>query len=318
MQRMLERYLGRGLMAPDGADAGGGGGDGAGGAAAGAGEGAGGQGGAGAAGDKGAGASGSAANWRDGLDGELRTFADRLESPHDAVKSAFNLRKEISTRIKLPGKDAKPEDVSAYRKAVGAPEKADDYFQAADGESDTDKAVQAKVAEVLHKHHVPAAAAGELKAVVAELGQSIQAENDRVAIEARQNAHASLKKEWGADFEGNVELAARAAREFGGDEFLDFVSSTHINGQKLGDHPNFIKVFGKIGRRMGEGGFIGAVGTAERESVGQELDRLDREFYTAQARNDRPAMARLDKERLALREKLYGVEPIVGAGGRVA
>lgn len=273
------------------------------------------------------GASQSAANsgdWRVGMDGDLKEFADRFTSPVDMAKAALDLRKANSSMIRVPGKDAKPEQVAAFRKAIGAGDSEAAYEAAFskpadDAElSDTDKAVRGKVAQVLLKHNAPVALAGELETVVSEVAEGLEAERERVAVKAREDAQAALKKEWGADYESNAALAVRAAQTFGGQDFIDFVNQTVVNGQKLGDHPLFIKAFGQIGRRMGEGAFIGAVGQEQRASIGEKLTELDDAFYAAQRSGDRAKMASLDKQRLALREQLYGAEPIVGAAGRSA
>lgn len=263
----------------------------------------------------------ASAEWRDGLSGDYAEFAKNMASPHDAVRYAVDARKDMSTRIKLPGKDAKPEDIAKFNKAIGAGENPDDYkFPTVEGKepSESEALVAKKVAEVLHKHHVPVAAAPELHAVVSEIAANIDAENERVAVKGREDNEAALRKEWGRDFDGNVQLAMRAAQTFGGDGFKTFLNSTMINGIKLGDHPEFMRVFGQIGRRMGEGQFIGAVGTEEKSSIAQLIDSKTREMLTAQQKGDRAKAQTLNAELFELQAKLHGNQPIVGAQGRTA
>lgn len=249
-------------------------------------------------------------DWREGIaDPELKKFAENMASPTDAVKAAREMRQQLSTRVKLPGKDAKPEEHAAFAKAVGAGEKVEEYvsaFPKGEGEpNDTDKLVQSKVAEVLHKHHVPLAATAELHSVVAEVAKNIEAEQERVALKGREEADAALRKEWGADYDGNVALASRAAKAFGGDEFLRWASETVINGVKLGDHPGFVKTFGTIGRRMGEGTFIGAVDPTAQKSLDTQIN----DFYAKYPPGTR-GYAEHQSELTALFEKRYGNAPI--------
>ncbi|WEK43640.1 MAG: hypothetical protein P0Y64_02060 [Candidatus Sphingomonas colombiensis] len=117
---------------------------GAGGAAAGGGAGDGGQAGAGAGGDGGAGGGGAggadqAPDWfarisANAGEGETASNRDWLASKgfkdlDTLVKSYREAESTIRNggRIKLPGDDAKPEEIAAYRTAIGVPEKPDGY-----------------------------------------------------------------------------------------------------------------------------------------------------------------------------------------------
>ncbi len=254
-----------------------------------------------------------AADWRTGLDGDALEFAKRFASPADVAKAALDLRKANSSMIRVPGADAKPEQIAAFRKALGAGETVEAYeFKPAAGEaSETDKIVASKVAEVMHRHHVPLTAATELHGVVTEIAASVQAEQDRVALQAREDSQASLKKEWGGDYESNTELAKRAISQFASDDLKAFLNDTVISGQKLGDHPELIRVFGMIGRRTGEGEFIGAVGTDQKQGLVAELDRIYADNPPGTARFKESGVQSRIRQ---LNEQLYGTAPIVGAG----
>lgn len=260
------------------------------------------------------------AAWRATVREELRDTAGRFASVNDALEAVQNLRKDISSRVKLPGKDAKPEDIAAFRNAIGAPKDAAEYFPAVEGVelNETDKLVQGKVAEVLHRYHVPASAAGELNAVVSEIAANFGAEQERLATEGRAQAEAQLQREWGPDYEANKQVAIRAARTFGDQALADFLSTTHVDGVKLGDHPMLVKAFAKIGRRMGEGGFMDVVSSDERGSLEQQLSELTREMLNAHDSGDRMKAQEIDKRRGDIARRLTGGQPIVGRQGRSA
>jgi hypothetical protein len=254
--------------------------------------------------------------WRDAIDDpSLKDLRDRITSPNDVVKIIADLRKANGSMVKLPGKDAKPEDIEKYRNAVGAGKDADAYMKAFPAQegvepSDVDKALQAKTAEVLLKHNVPVAVAGELGAAVTELAKSMDAERQRVADKWHADAKATLRMEWGADYDANVNLANRAIRAFGGQELVDFMSSLGPEGRAIGDTPEVVKAFGKIGRSMGEGSFIGAVGSDEVKSLDQQIE----EFYAKYPPNSQERKRR-QKELDDLFERRHGTAP---ADGRVA
>lgn len=254
-------------------------------------------------------------DWREGLDGELKEFAARMATPHDAVKSAYDLRKEISARIKVPGKDASDEDWAKFRAAIGVPAKAEDYkFALPEGReaSETDTAFQQTMAQIFHETGVPAATAEKLNARWNEMQVAMEAEAERVAVSKREEAASALKRELGADYEPHLKVAERAARVFGGEEFLNLVNDVTYQGGKLGDHPLFLKVFGAIGRRMGEAQFIGAVGSEDKQSLRDEIDRLFREYPPGTDKGRDPGVQKRLRE---LHEQLYGTGPISGGFG---
>lgn len=277
-----------------------------------------------AAGQNGSGAGAAAngvADWRaDITEPELKDTAARIASPKEAIKSIVDLRKANGSMVKLPGKDAKPDQIAAFRKAVGAPETIEGYvFQEKEGVEPTeaDKAIRGKVAESLLKHHAPAALATELQAIVEEMADAADAEQNRVATEFRASSEAALRKEWGADFEGNVQVALRAREKLGSDGLREFLN-TVVDGKKIGDHPEMVRFFGNIGRRMGESEFIGSMNAGETQSLNDKHAELTRQIHAATAKGDRSLASRLDRERSEISGRLVGNEPIVGAQGRAA
>lgn len=255
-------------------------------------------------------------DWRAGIeDPELQELAKRIASPADAIKSIAELRKANGSMVKMPAKDAKPEDIAKFRKALGVPEKVDDYKFDVEGHeaSDADMAIRAEVAKVLHAENVPASVAPKLAKVVSDIGASILAEQDRVAFEARGASEAGLKKDWGADFEANKNMAINVANQLGTPALKGFLNEVH-NGQKIGDHPELIRILGTVGRRMGEGQFIGATGKAEVSTLKGELEQLYRDNPVGTDKFSRPDVQARMRE---INEQLFGTTPIVGQGRAV-
>jgi hypothetical protein len=265
------------------------------------------------------GSAGNGEDWRAALrddEPDVYEFARNLASPADAAREAFKMRKDLSTRIKLPGKDATPEEEAKFRKALGAGKSVEDYkFTTAEGVelTDTDKEIRSKVADALHAARAPVALAPKLQAIVEEAAAAAEAEQDRVALAGREASQAALKKEWGGDYEANVEHAKRAMQQFGDDDLRDFLNSTFKDGVKFGDHPALIRAFGRIGRGMGEHGFVtAAVGVGERETLQGELDRLYSEHFGKDSFKS-PAVQRRMEE---INKALFGSAPLGAGAGR--
>lgn len=255
-------------------------------------------------------------DWRSGItDPEHLEFAKRTASPADLAKVASDLRKANGAMTRVPGKDATPEDIAKFNKLIGIPEAATEYkFDIGREATEQDKTIQAKLGEIFLANRVPAEAAPAISKAVVEMANAVKAEQNRVAIQARENTTATLRKELGADYDSHLVLADRAVRQWGNPGFNDLLNKS-VDGVKLGDHPDFVRVFGSIGRRMGEGGFIGAVGGTERQSLQSELRDLMNANPPGTAKYASPDVQRRVVE---INEALHGNGAAVGIGGRSA
>lgn len=258
-------------------------------------------------------------DWRASItDPEHVEFAKRIASPADAVKVALDLRKANSAMIKVPGKDATPEDRAKFNKAIGVPDTVEGYtFDLGREATEADKAIQGSLAKVALEAGIPANAMQALTKTVTELANAQKAEENRVALAAREANEAALRKEWGADYEANKTLATRAVQAFGEvkshPEVIEFFDKTMVNGQKLGDHPVMVRMLGNIGRRMGEGEFIGAVGADQRSSLQSELNQIMTATPPGTTGYAAPAV---QKRVMEINEALHGTGGIVGQAGR--
>lgn len=260
-------------------------------------------------------------DWRASItDPDAKEFASRLTTPADAVKVALDFRKANSAMIKVPGKDASPEDVAKFRKAIGVPEKAEEYkFEIGREPTEADKAMQANLAKIALENGIPAPAMTALSKAVTDLAKAAKDEENRVAVAAREANEAALRKEWGADYDANKALASRAVQAFGEvkshPEVIELFEKTIVNGQKLGDHPVLVRMLGNIGRRMGEGEFIGAVGADQRTSLQSELNEI---YAKNPVGSTGYRSAEVQNRVREINEALHGNGGIVGVAGRSA
>jgi hypothetical protein len=260
-------------------------------------------------------------DWRSSItDPEHVEFAKRLASPADAVKVALDLRKANSAMIRVPGANATAEEKAKFNKAIGVPETVEGYkFDIGREATDADKAIQGNLAKIAFENGIPANAMTALSKAVSDMAVAQEAERNRVAVAAREANEASLRKEWGADFDANKTLATRAVQAFGEvkshPEVVELFEKTIVNGQKLGDHPVLMRIFGNIGRRMGEGEFIGAVGADQRQSLQAELNEIHAKNPPGSEGYRAPAIQKRVSE---IMESLHGNQGVVGAGGRSA
>ena len=156
------------------------------------------------------------------------------------VKTAFDAHKEVGARVRIPGKDAKPEDVMAFKTrliesgVLPAPLKSPDDYGLVKPETMPDglewhEEGAKKLAAMLHKHGAPKELGAELLALKQEL------ELGRVSAlkSSREDTEKALREEYGAHYEERNEEAKRlAAIIFKTDEEVDFFNRTGIGNSK--------------------------------------------------------------------------------------
>ncbi len=246
----------------------------------------------------------AAPDWRDGLPSELRPMAERMNTPHDAVKVAADLRHKLSRAIVPPDESASEEDRDAFFSRLGRPATPDGYSYTRpeslpDQLVPDDTGVEREKSFLAAMHQagatpavVQAAVDWYYDALVETVGDSLPGAGQPAAVEA---ATAALRREWGADFDKNVELANRAFNTFGGADFVDAVSQHDLN-----NHPAVVRTFASIGRQMGEDDMI--TGSLD----GMSDDDLKKKAEKLMAQDDYWTNEQTQTEVRSIMERLYG------------
>lgn len=156
--------------------------------------------------------------------------------------------------LKMPGKDATPEDWQAFYKQVGVPDDPSGYeVKLLEGEPED---LAATVQKMFKDANLLPQQAEKLLAARAELAAAEKAhaekvESDRLAaLDAKNKAEdVSLRNEWGQNHEQNVELAKRAVRQFiPADKAGDVLTSLE---NSIG-YAETMRLMHNIGRGLGE------------------------------------------------------------------
>lgn len=185
-----------------------------------------GGGGAGGGGEGGGGAADP--DWYEGLSTEVaegRTSSNRdvvkakgWRTLDDVVASYREAERAVrdSGRVKVPGEGASAEEVAAYHRAIGVPEKAEDYavpeFKDADGNPiEINTALTERIAQFAHKHGMPK---GALEAVLHDEIAAQIAEYDAIVADREKAAGAHVKA-WGEEREAKLANIDAAARDIG-------------------------------------------------------------------------------------------------------
>lgn len=209
------------------------------------------------------GASQSPTDWRESLPPELKaekTFEKfkgetLIPMPVTLAKSYIEAEKTASRALNakgvlVPDINAPPEAWDAYYKALGRPDKPEDYAlqkpQLPEGMTYDEKKATA-FTQAAHK-------AGLTKKQMEAMHQTWN-ELSAAEFEAHTQAHqeflnkatVAMKKEWGPDFESNLAKADAAISRIFGQEFHGFLKTTG-----LCNHPELIKGMFKASQAIGE------------------------------------------------------------------
>jgi hypothetical protein len=162
--------------------------------------------------------------WLDKLPSDLDPYKPTLAKYRDfnsLAKSHGELQQLLgkkSSAVNLPGEKSTPEEIAAFRKAFGVPEKSEEYSfkpeKLPDGVSWDDNSAK-QFAAIAHKHHIPAAAMRELAAHQVAMEEARSQEVFRQMETELSNGRQTLQNAWGANFEKNLGTAARVAKSIG-------------------------------------------------------------------------------------------------------
>ena len=228
--------------------------------------------------------------WLDALPDDAKDYKDTLskyKSVPDMAKALANANQLIGKKLGVPNEKSSPEELAAFRRAMGVPDSLEEYKFAPDAlpEGMTWSDDMAKpYAEIAHKHGIPPSAMKELVAQHAKTEmfkmEAIQATFEKQRTEAVQ----TLQKEWGTDFGKNIGLAKQAAKLAGVD----------ANSHGFSD-PEVVRGFvrmaqmmseDKVGRSMGGTEFM--TGAARAKDI---MSNPDNTWHKRYMEGDREAAA---------------------------
>lgn len=198
----------------------------------------------------------------DSYDKVVKQFA-RYATVADALKAgiAAQLRAGDPNLLKKPGKDAKPEEIAAWNKALGVPDKPDDYKWEApkspDGQPIPETPLDKAMDQLFRERALKAGMSLEQYRTAREALGAVQAMADKErtahAAKVQSETHDALTIEYRAERDPNIELAKRFLAERMGGAKDQVLGLELADGTKLGDHLPFVKFAIGLAREFGDG-----------------------------------------------------------------
>jgi len=160
---------------------------------------------------------------------------------------ATDLEGKLANSIPKLGESATDEEKAAYRKAMGIPEKPEEYeFPAIEGQ-ENDANMVAWAQRVFFEANLPKETAAYIgKQWNTFLAGLIQAEEE-ANEKARTDAETALKTKWGTDFDKNVEFIKRGWKKFANSEFDEWTAKHGVGHDDV-----LMEFLLSVGKAMGE------------------------------------------------------------------
>lgn len=217
---------------------------------------------------------------------EVPFFTDAKDWP-DFLKRSFDAHKEFGSRIKIPGKDAKPEEKKAFVDKIREagifvtkpyPESPDKYeVKPPDDFGELDKDVVGKALKIAHKHEIPQEAMTELMGVYFEHHADIMpvlTELKELVPALKQTKEEGLKafeeavRESGQDTEGAKAAIARYVQKRFSKEQVDLMGD-------YGSNPIVLQMMYENAMASGEdSGPLNASSEIKSTTEGEEADAI--------------------------------------------
>lgn len=118
--------------------------------------------------------------------------------------------------VMVPNEKSTPEEIAAFRKAIGVPEKPDDYIPALKPEQlpegvTFDENLAKAASSIAHKHNIPPAAMRELANLQMQQVQGMYQAINSMALQELETARTELKQVYGDKLNEKLDLAKRVA-----------------------------------------------------------------------------------------------------------
>lgn len=237
-------------------------------------------------------------DWRQHLAGEDADLLKRLarfQSPENVLKSWRSLETRMA-EARFPLKaDANPEELAAWRKANGVPEKPEDYLaKLPDGlvVGDEDKPALTTFVEKMHARNADPALVGEAVAWWNEQRETLATERAEEDRRFQAETEEALRAEWGNEYRVNVNTIKAFLDSAGIGELIR--GARGPDGQALGNNPTILKWLAGLAAETNPALTVVPAGGDQVKTIETEISNIEKvmretpeKYYGDQKMQDR-------------------------------
>ncbi len=221
------------------------------------------------------------ADWREkaaGGDQKKLSRLGRYASPQALADALIAAQNKISAGELKPalGKDAKPEEIAAYREALGIPESPDKYDLNGIELTEDDKPLIEKFVGAAHGVNMtPAQVRASLEAY-SQISDEVRGQRAAIDNEAKEAAEDKLRAEWGNEFRTNLNLitnlldtAPQGVRE-------KLLTGRLSDGTPIGSSVEVLQFLANLARDRNPTGVVAPSGVATESAVEDEIAKIEK------------------------------------------
>ena len=241
--------------------------------------------------------------WRELALGEGHSEKDlnqlkRLKSPADLTRAYLEAQKIVRKGVEpmTINDESSEEDIAAYRKGVGIPEKVEDYkleFSENMKPTEADKEALDAFRQMAYEKHIPPAHA-QAALDWYEASQELQLQDiQEAALNFRTETSEALREDWGGEYKSNITAIKTFMESRLGESYTDLAHKQFADGTFLGDDPNFLKMMvGPATDHVGPN----AIFSGDIQSKATDLEKRKDEILQMKVSKDRHEKARYNSD----------------------
>lgn len=169
----------------------------------------------------------------------------RFKSANDLAKSYLEARSKLGGAISIPKEGASPEEMAEFRQKLGMPKDKEEYgITTEDGDKLGEGAVE-WFKEAAHELGLPKDQAIGLFQKYKDWTSELMENDDKIIAQAQEEADASLRKEWGRDYDNNMKQVGLITTRIFSEE-----AQKTLNDYGVGDDPNFMKDLLNLSKKL--------------------------------------------------------------------
>lgn len=221
------------------------------------------------------------------------------------VKSHIEMGKSLGTSVRIPGEDAKPEEVGAFHQKLGRPEAADKYeYNGPENLAEKFQTDETMIGE-FRKLAFDNGLTGKQFTAVTQFYNGILTKSAE-GFPTEESTEKLLQGEWKEGYEKNMAAARKAVAHFGqGNDFVEW-----LNESGFGNLPQMARFLSNVGKTLGESevpaGTVQAdVGMNEaKEKIAAIMNDKTNAYHNRNDMNHKQAVADMEK----LYQQAHGTE----------
>lgn len=219
--------------------------------------------------------------------------------------------------IKVPGDDASEDDIAAFHKALGVPEKPEDYIKDLKLENDAvigdaDKPLVDSFAEALHKGGATPAAMNAALNWYFSRQEELAAERDEADDTFRRTSEAALKEHYGPAFQRTRNaITPLFATAPGGTNILNgdglyarLMAGRMADGNIIGNDPDMVRWLAGLANEVNPAATVTEDGDMSGKSIEKELEELAELRKTDSKKYYSDDVQKRERDLIAAREKI--------------